>query len=318
LHQDSPELAWNGNYTKVLSASSVFDVKYSGFWGYYYLTPYNGDDTPGWYDVDEAFYAVNSYYYYKADRVRHQANATLTKFASGFAGQHNLKFGAEIERGYVKSELGYPGDMYVFASYGVPYYAYLWDGYLKDNINNRTSLFAQDSWTIGPRLTLNPGIRFDRITGTNRHLDEQVFKTNSFSPRLGFAWDVTGDSKTVVRGHYGWYYDGAKSLFYDPLDPQIADLYGVSLDEDLNIIDGPYLIEPGQNRSMDSDIKHPRMRQAIAGIEREIISGLSVGVTGIWRKNDQFIDDVIQTPLSEYATEVVPDPGPDGTAGTGD
>ena len=27
--------------------------------------------------------------------------------------------------------------MYVFASFGVPYYAYLWDGYLKDNINSR-------------------------------------------------------------------------------------------------------------------------------------------------------------------------------------
>ena len=46
LHQDSPEVAWNANFTKVLSSSSVFDVKYSGFWGYYYLSPYNGD-TPG-------------------------------------------------------------------------------------------------------------------------------------------------------------------------------------------------------------------------------------------------------------------------------
>ena len=47
---------------------------------------------------------MNSYYFYKADRVRHQANASLTKFASGFAGEHNLKFGAEFERSYVKSE----------------------------------------------------------------------------------------------------------------------------------------------------------------------------------------------------------------------
>ena len=115
LHQDSPEVAWNANFTKVLSSSSVFDVKYSGFWGYYYLSPYNGDDTPGWYDVDEQYYAVNSYYFYNADRVRHQANASLTKFASGFAGEHNLKFGAEFERSYVKSEWGYPGGIYVLA-----------------------------------------------------------------------------------------------------------------------------------------------------------------------------------------------------------
>ena len=162
-------------------------MKYSGFWGYYYLSPYNGDDTPGWYDVDEDFYAVNAYYYYNADRVRHQANASLTKYASGFAGEHNLKFGAEFERSYVKSELGYPGGFYVLAYSGVPYYASIWDGYLKDNINTRFTAFAQDSWSIGSRLTLNPGIRFDRNTGFNKHLDDQVFATNSWSPRIGFA-----------------------------------------------------------------------------------------------------------------------------------
>ena len=318
LHQDSPEVAWNANFTKVLSASSVFDVKYSGFWGYYYLTPYNGIDTPGWYDVSEAYYAKNSYYYYNADRVRHQANASLTKFASGFAGQHNLKFGAEIERSYVKSELGYSGGTYVFADFGVPYYAYLWDGYLKDNINTRLSAFAQDSWTIGPRVTINPGVRFDRTMGFNRHLDEQVFATNTISPRIGLAWDVAGNSKTVVRGHYGWYFDGAKSSYYDPLDPQIADLFGAEIDEDLNIISGPYLITPGQNRTMDEDVKHPRLRQAMAGVERELFPGLSVQVNGIWRKNDQFIDDVNLAPLSQYAATVLRDPGPDNEPATGD
>ena len=52
--------------------------------------------------------------------------------------------------------------------------------------------------------------------------------------------------------------------------------------------------EPGTNRTMDPDIKHPRMRQGIVGIERELVADLSVGATGIWRKNDQFIDDVLR------------------------
>ena len=149
VREDSAGMAWNGNYTKVLSSSSVFDVRYAGFWGYYYLLPYNGDDTPGWYDVDEDFYAVNWYYFYKADRVRNQLNASMTKFASGFAGEHNLKFGVEFERSYIKSQYGYTGDMYVLSSFGQPYYAYLWDGYLKDNINSRYAAFVQDEWSIG-------------------------------------------------------------------------------------------------------------------------------------------------------------------------
>ncbi len=317
LHQDSPELSWNVNYSKVLSSSSIFDVKYSGFWGYYYLSPYNGE-TPGWYDIEEDFYSVNSYYFYKADRARHQANASLTKYASGFAGEHNLKFGAELERSYVKSEQGYPGKMYVNANFGVPYYAYLWDGYLKDNVNKRISAYAQDSWSVGPRFTINAGLRMDRITGTNRHLDDQVFSTTSFSPRIGFAWDIRGNNKTVVRGHYGHYFDGAKSSYYDLLDPQINPVYGVYVDDQLNFISDVYLKRPGTNRTMDPDIKHPRMRQAIAGVEHELVRGLSVGVTGIYRRNDQFIDDVLQFAPGDFRTFTLTDPGPDGVAGTGD
>jgi len=326
LHQDSPELAWNANYTKVLSATSVFDVKYSGFWGYYYLKPYNGYDTPGWYDVTHDFYAVNSYYYYNADRVRHQANASLTKYATGYAGQHNLKFGAEFERSYVKSELGYPGQFevpgvgtvggYVLADAGVPYYAVLWDGYLKDNINTRVTAFAQDSWSVTNKLTINPGVRWDHYRGFNRHLDRHVFTTNGVAPRVGFAYDVRGDGKTAIKGHYGWYFDGAKSTFYDLLDPQIAPFYGAYIDANLHLIGEPYLTAPGTNRTLAKDLRHPRLKQAILGVERELLPGLSVSVTGIWRDNDQFIDDVLVN--GEFVTRPEADVGPDGVAGTGD
>jgi carboxypeptidase family protein/TonB-dependent receptor-like protein len=319
LHQDSPEWSWNGNYTKVLSSASVLDVKYSGFWGYYYLTPYEGLSTPGWYDVDEDFYSVNSYYYYKADRVRHQANASLTHYASGFAGEHNFKFGAEFERSYVKSELGYPGGRYILASYGVPYGAVYWDGYLKDDVNNRFSAFAQDAWAVGRKLTINPGLRWDRYNGFNKHLDRSVFTTNAIAPRIGAAFDITGDGKNVIRGHYGLYFDGAKSTYYDKLDPQIAPYYFAYIDPvTLNPIEEPYITAPGTNRRLDADIKHPRMQQALVGFERELWPGTAVGANFIYRKNTNFIDDVLTNPLSDFTQVRVPDPGPDNRAGTGD
>ncbi len=315
LKEDAPEVSWNGNYTRVLSPSSVLDVKYSGFWGYYYNTPYNGD-TPGWFDVDLNFFSVNSYYFYKADRTRHQANASVTKYASGFAGDHDLKFGAEIEKSYVRSQEGYPGGMFVNSTYGVPYYAYLWDGYLKDNINNRMSLFAQDAWNPAKRLTVNAGVRYDHFGGFNKHLDETVFRTNAIAPRLGFAYDIAGNGKTVVRGHYGWYFDGAKSSYYDLLDPQITPKFGVNLNPDLSFDGDPFITTPGTNHTMDSDIKHPRLKQTILGVDHELFRNFAVGVTGVWRDNDQFIDDVLTN--GQFTTRVVPDPGPDGAVGTAD
>jgi Carboxypeptidase regulatory-like domain/TonB dependent receptor len=315
VKEDAPEVSWNGNYTRVLSPSSVLDAKYSGFWGYYYLKPYNGD-TPGWFDTDLNFYSVNSYYFYNADRTRHQANVSVTKYASNFAGDHDLKFGAEIEKSYVKSELGYPGGMYVFAASGVPYYAYLWDGYLKDDVNNRMSVFAQDAWNPAKRLTINAGVRFDHFGGFNKHLDETVFKTNAFGPRVGFAFDVAGNGKTVLRGHYGWYYDGAKSTYYDLLDPQITPKFGVYLHPDLSLDGDPFVVSSGTNHTMDSGIKHPRLKQGILGVDHELFKNFAVGVTGVWRDNDQFIDDVLTN--GQFTTRVVTDPGPDGVAGTAD
>jgi hypothetical protein len=81
--------------------------------------------------------------------------------------------------------------------------------------------FFQDDWRITTRLTLNLGFRYETVTpiqeGHNQlgnfdpnsptglvqvghGLNSLWNRTNNFSPRLGFAWDMKGDSKWVLRG----------------------------------------------------------------------------------------------------------------------
>jgi outer membrane receptor protein involved in Fe transport len=92
-----------------------------------------------------------------------------------------------------------------------------------------TGFFGQDDWRVTPRLTLNLGLRYDLYTWptevANRQANfdivtnqlrvagrdgnsESLIQTdkNNFAPRIGFAYDLTGDSMTVLRGGYGVFY----------------------------------------------------------------------------------------------------------------
>ncbi|HEY9233084.1 MAG TPA: TonB-dependent receptor, partial [Blastocatellia bacterium] len=60
------------------------------------------------------------------------------------------------------------------------------------------SVFAQDSYKVRSDLTLNLGLRYERQTFTD--------DDNNWAPRVGFAYNVGGDTRTVLRGSYGIYY----------------------------------------------------------------------------------------------------------------
>lgn len=96
------------------------------------------------------------------------------------------------------------------------------------NIHNwGVALFAQDDWRITEHLTLNLGLRYELSTVIQDAHDQlgnfdpsmglvQVGKGISgpynkdpynFAPRAGFAWDIAGNNKTVVRGGAGIIYE---------------------------------------------------------------------------------------------------------------
>jgi hypothetical protein len=81
--------------------------------------------------------------------------------------------------------------------------------------------FFQDNWKLTPKLTLNLGLRYDyqAIPGPYTNLQQPIGSytplpqftqkpddKNNFGPRVGFAYNVYGQGKTVVRGGFGMYY----------------------------------------------------------------------------------------------------------------
>ncbi len=65
-------------------------------------------------------------------------------------------------------------------------------------------LFAQDDWEATPGLTLNLGLRWDW---------DSLFQGdyNNIAPRVGFAYDIGRNHKTVLRGNFGLFYDTMES-----------------------------------------------------------------------------------------------------------
>ncbi|HKP81507.1 MAG TPA: TonB-dependent receptor [Pyrinomonadaceae bacterium] len=74
--------------------------------------------------------------------------------------------------------------------------------------------FIQDDWRITPRFTLNLGLRYEYQRNPNPvnpnpllpQTDNKVDDRNNFGPRVGFAYDLSGDGKTSIRGGWGIYY----------------------------------------------------------------------------------------------------------------
>ncbi|HVO79718.1 MAG TPA: TonB-dependent receptor [Terriglobales bacterium] len=194
-------------------------------------------------------------------------------------GNHNLKFGADLR--WVRNNFAF--DFFNNGSYFFGDFGNFTGSTLEDNISPGDVLadfvggfydnyfqfstarygirthslyfFAQDSWKVLPRLTVDLGIRYeynspqidphDNIIGFFPGRQSSVFSEappdllypgdpgtpnralvepdrNNFAPRLGFSWDILGNAKLVMRGGYGIFYDledGALNLQFGGQPP---------------------------------------------------------------------------------------------------
>lgn len=114
--------------------------------------------------------------------------------------------------------------------------------------NKPFGFFAQDSWKIRPKLTLNYGVRYDiefqqridpiglsdNLSGISLTADQvraaqdivnvqQGFPRdkNNVAPRLGLAYDISGNGRTVIRAAYGLFYD--RPVLATAINSDIAD-----------------------------------------------------------------------------------------------
>jgi hypothetical protein len=161
----------------------------------------------------------------------------LTQHAQNFIkGDHEFRFGIQYNRmgedGWTPKPIYYYIYDWYLEYYGSPSYYYDYEYEYRWNVpphhyggqSETWSAFVADSWQISSELTLELGVRYDSSKGWIEdfpRLDSEANPTGEiipgkdviddwayFDPRLGFAWNIGGDGKNVLRGSVGRFHAG--------------------------------------------------------------------------------------------------------------
>jgi hypothetical protein len=136
---------------------------------------------------------------------------TLTWLKSGWGGTHTFKVGAAYSRNGALPQgtavnftglFNFPTDTSFNPADPTTYpyrFGISMGQYDFTQIDHRASGYFQDKWQLNNRLTLSLGVRYDWQDITPETKD-------AIGPRVGVAYDLTGDGKTVVRGGFGKVY----------------------------------------------------------------------------------------------------------------
>jgi hypothetical protein len=200
---------------------------------------------------------------------------------------------------------------------------------VRDTRQHYLNVFGQDTWKIGSRLTVNPGIRYERqnLTGTLADLT----LGNNWAPRVGATYDPTGRGTMKIYGNWGFFYSkvpndlAARALSADASVSR-ADYFDLSLTQP--VPEGTFalgttshFLQAGLSSDLlDPNAKSSYVNEVVAGYEFEVLPRMNIGVRYIHRDIPRVLEDVQPFPIvagdlgipgATTADYTLTNPGPD-------
>jgi len=168
------------------------------------------------------------------------------------------------------------------------------------------SFFASDRWSVGPRLTLDLGLRYEHV-GTEADLQSQPVHASALTPRLGASYALTGDGRTVVSATYAHYSgtyndvqfsrnssagnaDRITSTYTGPSGEGLGFAAGMNPANYTTIVSGTF---PTANISFAGDLSSPLTKEATLSLSREFGHGLWARGRFVHRRATDFVEDYI-------------------------
>ncbi len=374
-YQSSRNYPWKVEGTRVMGSRAFLDVLYGNWYNFFPLRPtrdfdlYDGPWTPPRQDVATGQWSDTggNNGYQDQKRYKPQFYTTLSYFQDGWKGSHDMRFGFDWKRDRRSLFNDQPFDIWYRDNNSALSQVDLYNSSVT-GINDvvYTSGWVSDTWKLTNRLTLNLGLRFEayrdewpeQTLSPNGHPSlagwtdarysnfispvtaqaTTVSSTNTLSPKVGFAYDLTGDNRTVLKGFFGRSRWNSADTLADQENPvglaalryefvscsatrtTLCDLNGdrlVSSPAEL----GAYQTSTGGAGfvRVDRGLTRPTSDEISVNLEREIASGLSGRASYVYKNMRNVWGEVDVLRAANYTVPfTINDPGPDRIAGNGD
>jgi hypothetical protein len=291
----------NVTWISILGEGTILDVRYSGFYGTNSFVPNSKDrDTPGHQDVATGVASVNAIRWADGDYWRTQVNGKLSHYVENlFHGSHDFRVGMMVQDGGAEVLGGFPGGRFYYDRNGQPDRLTIQNPSMSGARMRGAAVFASDTWGLGKRVSVNPGLRFDYAAGIVPDYDfydaegkpigqkasnpGKVWSFGVVSPRLGFNVILDDAGGTVARAHYGWYYQGLNTSIIQPLSRASAPSTTAQWDGTRYV--PLFTVDTNAtNRRIDPNLKDPHTEQFSIGVDRELLGNLRLGATFVYKK----------------------------------
>lgn len=310
--------------------------------------------------------------YQDQKRYKPQFYTTLSYFKDGWKGSHDFRFGVDVKQDRRNFFRDQPFDIFYRDLNGAVNQVDIYNSNTSPiNDVNYQALWLSDTWAVNSRLTLNLGLRFEAyqdgwpeqkfapnglpqlanwpadVNPTERARYTSfiaprtvsattVADTKTVAPRVGFAYDLFGDNRTVVKAYFGqsrWNSAdtladqenpvGLAQLRYQFLPCTATRTTGCDLNNN-RLLDGPQELGAFNSTQggagfvrVDRGLIRPKSNEVSVNLERELMEGLSGRVSYVYKnmRNVWGEYDTIRGP--QYTVPFTfTDPGPDNNVAT--
>jgi hypothetical protein len=353
-YQSSRNYPMKVEWTSVLGSRAFLDVTAAQWYNFFPLRPtrdfglYDGPWGPGRLDVatNINFDGGGAASYQDQKRFKPQFYANLSYYKDGWKGSHDMRFGYDWKRDRRNFFTDQPFDVFYRDNNGVINQVDIYNtptSPVNDVVYH--SAWINDSWRVSPRLTINAGLRFEyyrdgwpeqQFTPNGHPMlagwDNPVYQafvaprtveartvaeTKTLVPRVGFAYDLTGDNRTVLKVSVGQFRFNSADLLADQENPvgraqlrfQFLPCTATRITNcDLNgnrLVDGPQelgnlvsTVGGGGFVRIDRDLKRPTSNELSTNIEREVREGISARASYVYKNIRNFWAeiDTVRTP----------------------